>query len=174
MSYELKFGYITGFNLVFSAYQPDGSARGEAYQPLPEKAQGYYGASPATDLVAGDEVIAFVADYVLWENEQVYVLAFDYIFWEGELVNYEGDVVYAGDETELKVTYLGAVVGAQEYEKPADWYDLLSASLTTISISVGSIGATESLNESGLTQSGEPRTVISGTLGYVEEVMKEI
>jgi hypothetical protein len=174
MSYEVRFGYISGFNLVFTAYQPNGTGRGESFQPLPELAQGYYGASPATDLIAGDEVIAYVAEYVTYDGIQVVILDYDYIYWEGDIVIYEGTLVMSGDETELKVTYLGAVVGAQEYTSPADWYDLLSASITTVSTSVGSIGSISNIDESGIDNNGQPRLVDVGVIGFEETIMKEI
>jgi hypothetical protein len=174
MSYEVKFGYITGFSLVFTAYLPAGTARGEVYQPLPELAEGYYGASPATDLVAGDEIIAYVAEYVTYDGTQVYVLGNDYIYWENDIVNYEGVLISAGDETDLKVTYLGAVVGAQEYEKPADWYNILLADTLTISTSVGSIGSSSNIDESGIDNNGQPRLVNVGVIGYDEDFVKEL
>lgn len=174
MSYEVKFAYITGFNLVFSAYQPNGSARGEAYQPLPELAEGYYGATPATTLIAGDEVVAFVAEFITYEGELVYILDFDYVYWENDLVNYEGGVVYTGDEVEVPVTSIGAVVGAQEYEKPADWYDILTTTIDTISTSTGQMGAANSLDETGLDAHGEPRMFETGEIGFEETIMREI
>jgi hypothetical protein len=94
MAFEVKFGYISGFNLAFSCYQPDGTGRGIAQQPLPELNKGYYGGTPLTELVAGDKVIANALDNVIWESARVYVLTErSYVYWQGGRVYYEGNWV---------------------------------------------------------------------------------
>jgi len=172
--YEVKIGYITGYNLVFTVFQPDGSGRGEPYQPLPELAEGYYGASPATDPVAGDEIIAYNAEFVTYEGEQVYILGYDYIYWENDIVNYEGELVFSGDETQLKVTSIGDVVGAQEYTVDVDFWGDFQDSIDSLTLVTGQGSSKQTIDETGLDEHGQPKQLSSSEVGYVPTYMKEI
>lgn len=130
MSYEVKFGFPTGYSLVFSAFQPSGAGRGLEQQPLPEiPAKGYYVATPITDLVVGDMVLAYELEDVYWENDLVYVLTENSVYWEGKRVHYEGDwVIWPDDTVNEIVTSLGDVVGSGEYESVTD----ISTTVTNI------------------------------------------
>lgn len=57
---EIKFGWKPSETLTFTAFQPDGSARGSVDQNLPETdagVSGYYTATPDVALVGGDVVV---------------------------------------------------------------------------------------------------------------------
>lgn len=177
MAYEVKMGYISGFNLVFTAYQPDGSARGAIEQPLPELAPGYYGGTPLTDLVAGDEVIAYILENVYWENDQVYVLTYGSLYWEGDRVfyEYEEDWVFSYDTADIvyeAVTSVGAVVGANEYTiDAADFTNIVN----NIEIIITDGRTTwQDIDQTGYTSQGEPRQITTPTTGYTKTEMQEI
>jgi hypothetical protein len=173
MSYEVKMGYISGFNLVFSAYQPDGNGRGIEQQPLPELRTGYYGATPLTDLVAGDEVIACLLEFVYWENAQLYILTDDYVYYEDARVAYEEVWVTTSDiQINDPVTSVGAVVGANEYAVAADYFTSIQDDINDIITDERTVN--NIYDETGVTSKGQPRQLIVSTVGYVKTEMQEI
>lgn len=117
MSYEVKFGFATGYNLVFAAFQPNRTGRGIENQPLYERMPtGFYTAEPATRLIDGDMVLVYDLETVYWEDERVTYLTYDYVFYEDEQVYYEGDWVMNLDTTYSDtVHWTGKVVGQGEF-----------------------------------------------------------
>lgn len=170
MSNPVKFGYISGFNLVFSAYQEDGSGRGIQQQPLPELAEGYYGATPITDLVAGDEIIAYVLEDVYWEDDQVYVLTYDSIFWENDQISYEGAWVIDYDTTITDVvTSVGDVVGANEYSISASDFSSMIDDLETLIVGQNKVTNIYTASETGggaAAQAQQVRELEETDIGY--------
>jgi len=118
----IKMGFQSGWRVVFSAYQPDGTGRGVINQPLPEVFNsGYYRANPVTDLVVGDVVLVYQNDQVYWESGPVYVLTEDFVYYEGARVTYEENWVYDfGTLINDLVTSIGYTVGSAEYSDIID------------------------------------------------------
>jgi hypothetical protein len=175
VSHEIKFGYITGQNLCFSAYQPDGSGRGIEQQPLSELSEGYYSGSPITSLAAGDEIVAYNLETVTWESEPIYIFVYGFVYWDGDIVSYEENWIYSYEDTDIVyeiVTSLGDVVGANEYTVPASDYASIITDLEDLIVGQQTINV--NIDESGLTETGQPRSLASALVGFVETNMKEI
>ena len=125
MSYEVKFGFEPGNNLVFTAFQPSGAGRGLAHQFMLELVNhGYYRATPITTLAVGDAVLVYKQEKVYWENALVYILNDEYIFYDNEYVHHEGEYVrnYDAEDNET-VFVIEQPVGTGEYESAADISD---------------------------------------------------
>lgn len=118
MSYYVKFGFATGENLVFSAFDEDDEGRGLAHQPLYEVVPtGYYRAEPATALEDGDFVLVYKNEAVYWESVMVFCSVYDKVYWESDPVYWEGDEVLDYDTEIIEaVRIVGEVVGTGEYE----------------------------------------------------------
>lgn len=137
MAYEVKFGFAPGYNLVFAAFQPNGTGRGMANQPLYEVVPtGYYRAEPATVLEDSDVVLAYNLETVYWEDDIVLYLTYENVFYEGEQIYYEGDWVRDLDTTSNDiVTWTGDVVGSGEYKPEVNIIEV-TADLTSIETKV--------------------------------------
>lgn len=125
MSYEVKFGFAPGNNLVFTAFQPSGTGRGLAYQFMQEVFNhGYYRATPITALVVGDAVLVYKQEIVYYDDERVLVLAYENVFYENEYVWHDGEYVYDYDsESNQTVFWTEKPVGTGEYESTVDISD---------------------------------------------------
>lgn len=123
MSYEAKFGFQPGNNLVFTAFQPSGVGRGLAYQFLQEVVNhGYYRATPLTNLVVGDMVLVYKQEEVLHTAIQTVYLDYEYVFWEGKYVFCGGSYVKDYDTTaNQEVFWTEKVIGTGEYESVIDF-----------------------------------------------------
>lgn len=160
----VKFGFLTGYDLVFAAYQPNGNGRGMANQPLYEVfPTGYYRAEPAIDFVDGDVVLVYDRETVTWEDEIVVYLTYDYVFYEGKQVYYEGDWVMDLDNTYNDVVrWTGDVVGSGEYAFGIGDISELVEDVDALVAQQGTV--TNVYNE--VTADGEPQVLTSlGTIG---------
>jgi len=118
MDYEAKFTWHSGFNLVFTAYQPSGVGRGIPDQPLPEvRDVGYYRATPLTGFVDGDVVQVHKLETVTWEDAVVVYLDTEVpVLWELERVFSDEDWVADLDTTVNDVvTSKSEPVGSGEF-----------------------------------------------------------
>lgn len=156
-------------------YQPSGALRGEPFQSLPELALGYYSCTPTTDLQAGDEVVAFSADFLYWEYDKVLFYNYGEVYWEGDIVTYEEVFVYSSDAADLAGENLydvGSVVGANEFTIPAEDYATIFTNIGDLII--GQQTVTSNYDQTDLTQSGQLRQLNVGEIGFVKEEMKEV
>jgi len=170
MSYEIKFGYITGYNLVFAAYQPDGSGRGIEQQPLIELREGYYAATPVTDLEAGDEIIACVLEDLYWEDERLYYLTEEYLYWEGDRLYWEDEwLVDYDDLINEPLTSVGAVVGANEYTIDAGYFDSIQDDIDDIITEARTVNNV--YDETGMSTEDLQRLINAEAVGYVKRRM---
>jgi hypothetical protein len=121
--YEIKFGYVSGYSLIFAAFQPSGAGRGIANQPLPEiRPTGFYIATPITDLEVGDVVLVYNLETLYWEDDPLYIETEDFLTYEGERLHWEGEWLMWPDDTISDVlTWVGDPLGAGEYESPIDF-----------------------------------------------------
>ncbi len=156
MSNEIKYGNRPGLNLVFTAFQPDGTGRGLPNQPMFEtRNAGYYRATPITDLVSGDVVLVYNNETLTYEGEPLFCLTYDLMYYDGERLTYEGEWLENRDlEIDEIVTSVGYVIGSGEYNTvSADVAGLLVAgtSVTNVYDETGEDGSTgHSLTSTGV------------------------
>lgn len=155
----VKFGYLGGYNLVFAAFQTNGTGRGIEQQPLTEvRPTGYYQGIPSTDLESGDAVLVYISESVLWEDVPTYILTEEYIYYEGDRVHWEGEWVFSFDDLiSESITWVGDPIGAGEYR-----IETLESSIDGLTTQQGTV--TNVYNE--VTANGEPQVLTSlGTIG---------
>lgn len=117
MSYEVKFGWFVGYELGWTAFQPDGTGRGIPNQHLPEVVwSGYYRDTPATDLVIGDVVRVHRREEVEHEDIIMHYLEYEDVYHEGIQMHWEGDYVKDLDtQTNQQVVWIENAVGSGEF-----------------------------------------------------------
>jgi hypothetical protein len=118
MAFDIKFGYATGYDLVFTVFEPNGAQRGTSHQPLYEiPPTGYYRAESAEQLQDGDVVLVYNNEILYWEEDPLtYLLTYGYMLYDGEQLYWEGEPLYDYDETVTEnLTWVGDTVGSGEY-----------------------------------------------------------
>ncbi len=132
MSFEVKFGWYPDNQLVFAAFQPDGTGRGIQRQPLPEvRNVGYYRSTPATDLVISDVVLVYLEQEMTHEDSAMYYLYYADLVFEGVRMHHDGDLMTDFDTAEdQNMTWVDKPCGVGEFQdvlSTAADIDVLSA-----------------------------------------------
>lgn len=117
MSFEVKFGWLIGYELGWTAYQPDGTGRGIHNQHLPEvKNSGYYRDTPATDLIVGDTVLVYRREEMEHEDVLMHYLEYEDVYHEGVQMHWEGEYMKDIDtQTNQQVVWIENPVGTGEF-----------------------------------------------------------
>ena len=180
MANEAKFGYKVSETLTFTAFRPDGSARGAVGQNLTETdvgVSGYYTATPSTELLSGDVVVVKnAAGKVVGFGEYLPEVGFIYELGSRIVNGYfesdtgVGDTIlgweYIGDWT---VTG-GVLNGALDLLNPSSiWQDvegMISGKKYMLSYTFDSTFTGSSMNINNQAIIAETETVVAGDYSF--------